>query len=224
MPVKLRVISASQRPKKPAGTLVIGTKRRLGDTSAQDLLPTGGVGVWEAMLDRLSPGDIGAGTCTWIEGDPAHQLSVGATPAACSRHNSPARPHAVSNLVRAHAPRKGAVEIIVLMERAEDAVAAACAVARAYPEFSLKSARASKSREIRVLLLGPDGKAPKPTVRRKAQAAAEGVRYASALVDGPACEVDTDAMVAAAPLSDVVQQHRDIDDAARMDLVHDRGR
>ncbi len=202
MAVNIRVIGASQRPKQAAGTLVIGTKRRLLEDDVRALLPAGVAGVWEAMVGRVVPGDNGAGTCTWVEGKTAHQVSVGALPSACSRHNCTARPHAVSNVVRGHAPRKGVLEIIAAMERPEDALATACAVARAYPEFSLKSAKAGakkpKARQVRLLLVGPDGAVAKPAQRKRAQLALDGVRFASALVDAPTSEVDTDALLAAA--------------------------
>ena len=198
MPVNIRVISASQRPKNPAGTLVIGTSRRLLDEALRRRLPAGAEDVWQAMVERVSPGDTGAGTCTWLGGDSPHQLSVGALPAACSRHNSTARPHAVTNVVRGHAPRKGTLEIVVAVQTAEDALATACAVARAYPGYSLKSGRSTKSRDVRLLMVGPDGKVPTAAVRKRAQAALDGVVFASELVDAPTSEVDTDAMVAAA--------------------------
>ncbi len=195
MSVNIQVIEAGQRPEGVAGTLVVGTQARLLDKDLRKLLPSKGKRVWQAMVDRVSPGDVGAGTCTWLLGDPAHQLSVGVLPRSCSRHNSSARPHAVSNLVRGHAPRKGSLEIIAALERPEDALAVACAVARACPSFSLKTRSAKgkdDGRTVSLLMVAPGGRVVAPDL---AQEALDGVRMAGAMVDAPTSELTTDAFL-----------------------------
>nr|CAH7721266.1 unnamed protein product [Callosobruchus chinensis] len=63
--------------------------------------------------------------------------TVAALPLKCSRHNTPSRAHAITKLVQAQAV--GSDESIVIVCQRRDILASACAVARAFPLFTMKS-------------------------------------------------------------------------------------
>lgn len=66
------------------------------------------------------------------------RIAVCVIPFGCSRHNTPGRPHAVADLVRAN-KGSGDVTIIVLNENpAASSFATACAVSRAFSTYHLK--------------------------------------------------------------------------------------
>ncbi|CAH2003468.1 unnamed protein product [Acanthoscelides obtectus] len=69
--------------------------------------------------------------------------TVAALPLRCSRHNTPSRAHAVTKLVQAQSV--GLDEAIVIVCQRRDILASACAVARAFPVFTMKSKNDSSS-------------------------------------------------------------------------------
>ncbi|MHC4375369.1 MAG: M17 family metallopeptidase [Planctomycetota bacterium] len=169
-----------------------GPKERLLAADVRALLPAGADGVWEAMIERLEPGDAGASTETYLGGDSPVRLVAGALPEVCSRHNSPAQPHAVAKLAKAALGGKGKVAVILALDTAEHAFAAGSAIARALPLYSRKQegGEAKPEREVSVACAAPDGD---DFGLELISASAEGVRLAASLVDRPTAELHTDA-------------------------------
>ena len=140
-----------------------------------------------AIRDSLSPGDKGASTTTWLG---RRKVVIGMTPEHCSRHNSPARAWAIPGLVRDAG--SGNLDIILLVEHAEHAAAAAMAAARALPLYSVKSKQ--KDRTVRIKAVCGDTVVSDDTI----QPLIDGVRLAARLFDMPADDLHTDAFVAEA--------------------------
>ncbi len=179
-----------------AETLVVcGLKERLGAQDVRALLPKGAEAVWEAMLARLEPGDTGASTETFIEGGAPKRLVACALPEVCSRHNSPAQPHAIAQLVPKTLGRTDRTAILLVLGKAEHAFATGCAVARALPLYARKSegaddAAGSTKKDVAVAFLAPDSSS---FDHEQISATAEGIRWAASLVDMPTSELHTDA-------------------------------
>ena len=193
MSIRIQFVTKSRRPKKIEGMLLIGTASRLKEEDVVSCLPTGAGDVWEDLVGSLKASDGGVGTGSWIPGKKALRMGVGVLPTTCSRHNAPGRPDAITSLVSARAPRKGNIEILIALEDAEHALAAACAVVRAYPTYSEKSA-AAKKRTVSVHFLAPTPVRKLDNIQRVADA----MRDAGALVDMPASVLHVDAFVKAA--------------------------
>jgi probable aminopeptidase NPEPL1 len=90
----------------------------------------------QMAVDKLSPGlDNGDSASLFVKcGDVARKVSVGVLSTACSRHNSPAKPHVLSALVGT-----SKASVVVLVPSSNDHVfAQVCAVARQYPTFNCK--------------------------------------------------------------------------------------
>lgn len=116
--------------------------------------------------------------------------TLGSLPGRCSRHNSPARPHSLSSLVKS--VTSGISETIVVICPYEDVLASASAIARSYPTFSLKSKpQASNGNiidevtvHIEFIIIDSKVSGMKPDML-VLNAIAEGVRLAAAIVDKP---------------------------------------
>eukprot|EP01051_Picozoa_sp_SAG22_P007512 SAG22_NODE_531_length_9422_cov_86.532983_6_plen_511_part_00 len=144
----------------------------------------------------LTPGtDDGAVAETVIAaaGGALRRVAVAMLPTACSRHNSPAHPHATTTLLRGLTKGSGAIGIVLVLSDPSHALAAAAAVARAYPSYSLKSGGSTPG-TVTVALVGAAGAADVTM----AGLAAAGVRKACALVDTPTNVLHTTAFVAEA--------------------------
>lgn len=170
--------------------LFVGRRDRLLGDDVAALLPAAASKTWIAMLDAISPGDAGASASTFV-GDDGERLIAAVLPDACSRHNTPTRAHAIAKLVGDATPSSGEIAVIVAIEEAAHAIAAASAVARALPLFSRKTSE-QKARRVRVALLaGDEGKIDLDRV----EIIADAVRTAARLVDTPTNELHTDAFV-----------------------------
>ena len=143
------------------------------------------------MLDRAAPGDSGGASQTWCEGSSGPlQVIAGVLPEACSRHNSPARPHGIAHLVRSHA-RKGTVAVLLAVEEPAHALAAVAAAARAVPAYSRKTGEAGeKTLQVRLAPLVDD-----LVEIDRLEATAHAVRLAARLVDMPTAELDVPVFV-----------------------------
>jgi probable aminopeptidase NPEPL1 len=187
--------------------VVLGAKQRLLD--AIHLLPESARPVWSAIVDAAAStsADNGGTSTTWLappttsSGGKARKLVCVALPSVCSRHNCEAQPHAVSTLLLGVLGSSSATVLLVIP--AEHALATACAVARAVPVFSLKTSSSDKASETaateKVLITAhvvTETGAPSVTagVLSTIQAAADGVRFASRLVDTPPEEMSTTAL------------------------------
>ena len=183
--------------------IVVGRKARLASADVVATLPEAARAAWPAMLEDLSPGDRGAAASTWLPpGGAVKQVVAAALPEACSRHNSPSRAHAISDLVKRSAAKKGDVGVILALDEAEHATAALAAVARAFPEYSRKTqsngangSNGDEDRAVTIALLPAEGEvgdlAPLERLAR-------GVRQAARLFDTPTSELNTVAFVAEA--------------------------
>lgn len=169
-----------------------GSKERLAAADVRSLLPAGAEAIWDTMLERLEPGDAGASSETFLPGDPAVRLVVGVLPVECSRHNSPAQPHAVTKLVKAALGGAGKVAVLLALGDAEQAFASGAAVARALPLYSRKKEGGEPKPEpaVDVAFIAPDGDSFDLEL---VAATGKGIRLAASLVDRPTAELHTDA-------------------------------
>ena len=204
-PPELRFTTSPAAPVDDSTLVVLGAKQRLLD--AITLLPEAARPVWSALVDAAAStsADNGGTSTTWLpptsSGGKARKLVCVALPSVCSRHNCEAQPHAVSTLLGGMLGSTSATVLLVIP--AEHALATACAVARAVPVFSLKSSSSDKASEtaasekavITAAVVTETG-APSVTagVLSTIQAAADGVRFASRLVDTPPEEMSTTAL------------------------------
>ena len=173
--------------------LIIGRAARLRADDVRGLLPLGARDQWTAMIESVTTGDAGGAASSWIVGDGVRRVIAGVLPEPCSRHNSPARPHAVTAL-SAQATGTEPAAILLALDQAEHALAASAAVARAFPLYSRKG-KDEGERAVRVGLLAAAGVlGPLPRLERIGAA----IRGAAALTDMPTSELHTDAFVDAA--------------------------
>ncbi|MCB9766454.1 MAG: leucyl aminopeptidase family protein [Alphaproteobacteria bacterium] len=165
--------------------VVIGRKARLQAPSVRALVPVSD-DVWDAMLGQTDGGDGGASASSWAG---ACRVIAGVLPEPCSRHNSPSRAWAIPALAREARGGKDAA-IVLALDHADHATAAALAAARAFPRYDATTGEA-RAQTVTLLPLGPDGPVDVPGL----QAAIDGVREAAWLVDQPTSELHTDAFV-----------------------------
>lgn len=190
MKTELEFCSVSAALEGAEGLLFIGRAQALRTLPVQLLLPAGVP--WEAMIDDTRPGDAGASRSTYAESG-LKRVVAGVISDLCSRHNSPARPDAISGLVRSALPTGSPVAVILVVDAAAHALAAAAAVARALPLYSRKTSKTEEKRRlVRVAVLPADEGAV--DLVRLAEVA-EAVRFAARLVDTPTSELDTEAFV-----------------------------
>ncbi len=189
MPVELCTpdVAAAQ----PA-VLFMGRKARLRAADARTLVPAAALPLLESMLDDASPGDRGTTVHTYVpDAEGPRRFSLGVLPEPCSRHNSPARPHAITNLATTLGPRQGKLGIVLLLEDPGHAVAAVAAVARAFPSYCARS-RMPAHQPVRVAVVGPGGE---PLSTEALPIVANAVTEAAALADMPTSELDVPAFV-----------------------------
>ena len=127
-------------------------------------------------------------------------------PSKASRHNHRARPDAISSQLSGAVglgPPEGPVSVVVVLVDSEDRHAAAAAIARAFPTFSLKSSSNSNNKDeeggdsesggrvVSVSFAGPGGGAVEDwplgeaSALEASQVCASAVRRAARLVDTP---------------------------------------
>ena len=206
---KLRYTTPPGALKDADTWIFVGTESRLGDDEVLDCLPRDLRGVWGAMLKGAQVTAAGCAAETWIgpEAPPSPRRLVACVlPAEASRHNSPAHPHVLAKLL-GQVLRPGAKSAVILvLDRAEHAFAAACAVPRVLPLFDGRSEGDSKpvakgrgqetpgvGGEVAVAMLAGDAQVCVGT--DELEAAAEGIRLAARLTDMPASLLNTDAFV-----------------------------
>ena len=187
--------------KGASALIVVGRLSQLKSDATVSWLPKSARKIWPTMIDALKPGDNGSSTSTWIAASGLKRVIAIALPEVCSRHNSPARPHAIAQMVRSNIPAKDDAVVVVALEKASYGFASGCAVARAFSDYKRKGnsgdkkgKNASKGRKVRVGLVASKGKIDIKAISR----AADGIHFAARLVDMPASELSTDAFVAEA--------------------------
>lgn len=176
------------------GTMFVGQKEALAQfnhTAAASWLPQESGSWWPTLLEKLKPGDKSDSLSVWFPGEEPHFFVMGTLPTSCSRHNSPAQPHALSEWLRSNMPQEEYVNLFVVLSEPEHALASICAVARAFPTYSAKTS-SKQNTHIHVQLLNKDGGVINTPSLRYAAAA---VQQASHLVDMPTSELHTDAFV-----------------------------
>ncbi len=192
MAKKIRIIGPLSLPAKTARFLVVGRKKRLESAHVTDHLPTDAKRVWKKLLTKVSVGDDGGSATTFL-GTTGAQLSVCVLPENCSRHNSPARVHAITKQVKAHGLGKGRTRVWVALDSDAYARAAGCAVTRAFPSYSRKSKTAEPT--VDISFVSEAGGPIDRSIRRQVERAVESVRLAARLVDMPTSELNTDEFV-----------------------------
>jgi len=180
------VSSPSALPSAPT-LVVVGRVDRLSAADVRPLVPVANA-AWDAMLASLSTGDHGASASTYVG---AQKVVVAGLPEPCSRHNSPARPHAVADLVRGAVGGSKDATVLLALDEASHAIASGVAVSRALHRYSRKdTAGESTERTVTVAFQAPDGAVPDDTVHRIG-ILAESARMAAELVDMPTSELTT---------------------------------
>src|SRR5580658_8329584 len=126
MPTELQFLGQVADLDLSRNLVFIGRKARLAE--AARIVPPALAPLWNALVDSLSPGDSGDSTSTWVAaGEAPRRVVVAAVPESASRHNSPCRPDAIASLVGKHTPKgpkSGDGQVVILLDRAEDAFAA----------------------------------------------------------------------------------------------------
>jgi len=193
MPTSISFLSADDVASTAESLVLVGRKQGLESDSLKALLAPHQTAALSAILQELKPGDDGKGTTSWSGVEGTSRLIVCLLPEHCSRHNTPTRSYSITALLKKQLPSSGKVGILCSLDDPSHALAAACSVARAAPEFTLKSpAEDAKDREIRVGFLA-DEQIVSPTT--SLTDTADAVRLAARLVDSPASVLNTDAFV-----------------------------
>jgi probable aminopeptidase NPEPL1 len=153
-------------------------------------------GEWIAHLVReTSPGDLGALATSSTRAIPA-RMAVGVLPDDVSRHDSPARAEMIRRAVSgAGFGARGTHGLLILLDDPSHALAAANAVCRALPSFSLKSKR-EREAELQVAFVDADDRLVR--LSNSERAVCEGAREMAALVDTPPTDLDPAHLAAAA--------------------------
>jgi probable aminopeptidase NPEPL1 len=107
-----------------------------------------------AVTSKLSP-TFDTHSCleTWVEVDGTMvRVTLGCLPSGpASRHNSPSKPHAATDIVKSVASGEGTLRVLITLACADHAVALGTAVARAFPLYSHKSSNSKPLRKIEVV-------------------------------------------------------------------------
>ena len=181
--------------------LIIAPKARFDDGSFLDELPEPLMRLALDLASDLVPGltGVAAGTLT---GDSPRKLAVGVLPDSVSRHNSPARAEAIRRVVaQSSTGKKGSASILLVLDDAEHFTAAACAVGKALPLFSLppkkgSAAKAPAAPKLAIMAIGPDEAAISPP--KALQPMLDYGREAGRLVDTPPTDLNPKAFEAEA--------------------------
>jgi len=193
MPTSISFVSADAVSSTSDSLVVVGRKQALESNSLKALLPSHLTAALTAILEGLKPGDDGKGATSWSGADGIDRLVVCLLPEHCSRHNTPTRSYSITALLRKLLPASGTVGVLCCLDDPSHALAAACSVARAAPEFSLKSpGEDARERELQVGFLADEHSVEATT---SIMNTAHAVRLAARLVDTPASVLNTDAFV-----------------------------
>uniref|UniRef100_A0A8C5BUE3 Cytosol aminopeptidase domain-containing protein n=1 Tax=Gadus morhua TaxID=8049 RepID=A0A8C5BUE3_GADMO len=173
--------------------LVIGQQNNLQQVNWSQikgkLQPAVSKEVWLAALAALSPNPTDS--CPLY----LNHATVAALPARVSRHNSPSSAHFVSRLVRSCLPGGNNRCIVMVCERS-DVFASSCAISRAFPTFSRRSASSRRTEKKKVtvefIVVGQESSSVEPAELQCLANAADGVRLAARIVDTPCNEMNTD--------------------------------
>jgi len=191
MPSKLSFQASTDSFDAPT-LVVIGKTKRLFADDVRQALPAPINALWERMLEAAQPGDHGAVERSWCDDHKTDRVIMCVVPELHSRHNSPARPDSIYEMLVKVLPKGDDVDILLALDQAEHAMSCAIAVARAFPLYQAKSGEQDDDRSVRVALLSASGDV------EGLEAVTEGAastRMAARLVDTPASELNTSAFV-----------------------------
>jgi len=147
----------------------------------------------------------GSGT-TWLPGvgaeDAPLKLTFATLPTNTTRNNHVLSPHALTSAVEAHCKgKKSATKLVVVLEDAAHATAAASAVAKGLPLYSAKTGESAPQAQDVCCYLLVDGETDAVSdegTLKAAQCVADGVRLAASLVDRPPMDMTPTALAEAA--------------------------
>ena len=192
-------------------TVIVGMQDALLGLSAEllaTLLPKESLSIelWKAIVAKVKPGDAGSSAShVFVTADGATSTVVAAVlPTHCSRHNSPLRPYAITALLVGASAADAAKEptraaVYAVLDDAAHAAGAACAIARAFPLYSMKNLQKPAAERCGLVRIGfatrtaimpSDG-----TLYESCAKAADAVRLAARLVDTPPEQLTTTAFV-----------------------------
>ena len=192
MQTDIQIVQISDAVKNAETFVLVGRRDYLLSDAIYHLLPQDVQNYWETMVDACEPGDAGKSTETWRGEAGPKKVSVCVLPEACSRHNSPARPHAITHLLQSTVPANGVSAVILVVEEASHSVAAVAAAARAIPVYSRKTGSQSQRRRVNLCIVADD---ERPIDIDVLQIHLDAVRMCCRLVDTPASELHTQAFV-----------------------------
>jgi probable aminopeptidase NPEPL1 len=150
-----------------------------------------------AVESRLSPSkDSGASVELLFPVDhDFRRFVVCVLPTGFSRNTSPSRSHSVTSLVKTN---KGSSDVLIIIAPTDGkmAFAQACAAARPFNEYSLKSGGATgKEKVVDIVLAMPTPTAADDVLATRTSHVIDGIRLAQRLVDAPPNILHTDAYV-----------------------------
>ncbi|XP_015253379.1 PREDICTED: probable aminopeptidase NPEPL1 [Cyprinodon variegatus] len=184
-------VSAGDSEPQSRPVLILGQQNHLQDVCWSQikgkLQPAVSKETWKAALGALNPNPTDS--CPLY----LNQAVVAALPSRVSRHNSPASAHFLFRLIRSCLPGGNNRCIVVVCERS-DVFASACAIARAFPLFTRRSAasRRTEKKHVTVEFVVVDGSPLEDAEMGCLSNAADGVRLAARIVDTPCNEMNTD--------------------------------
>jgi probable aminopeptidase NPEPL1 len=183
-------VSGSDPSDRPV--TILGKKANLSKLQFRDVAPFLGSKVsaetWSAAVGTLR--EEGGSCSLWLT-----SASVAALPTRFSRHNTPSQAHSLTKLVQAERKKGRQTLIIVVCERGE-LLASGCAVARAFPTYSSKTASTPPQTVTVGFIVVGGGASPVTDDDIKCLSAeCEGIRLAAEIVDAPANEMHTDTFI-----------------------------
>lgn len=143
---------------------------------------------YEASLATLQNAD----SCPlWL-----NAASIATVPAKATRHNTPSRAHAISKIVKSNLPGSGN-ESVVLVTTRNELFASACAIARVFPEYNMKtiSTPPPPPRTVTVEIVLASGESISREEIEALENAAKSVRLTARIVDAPCSVMHTDAFL-----------------------------
>ncbi len=167
--------------------VILAPKRRFARGNLPKILGADAVEWAQLLAADTSPGDLGATCYSLTRGKPG-RVVVGVLPDEVSRHNSPSRADMIRRAIAASGlGQKGTHGVAILLDDPSHALAAANAVFRALPLFSMKS---KPERDSTALLGLFDASNRLVSLDAGGVAVCEGTREMASLVDTPPTDLD----------------------------------
>jgi len=124
-----------------------------------------------------------------------NSATIATVPSKATRHNTPSRAHSISKMVKSLLPGAGD-EYVVLVTTRDELFASACAIARVYPEYNMKTLSATPPpRTVTVEIILASGESLAREELELLDNAAKSVRLSARIVDAPCSVMHTDAFL-----------------------------